>query len=92
MAQKFKIQKRFFLTLSNKVPFFVDFCPRGHLMDYHLPNVDNRGHLATYHLPPFVHVVIEQPPYWLSEDSYIPINAIFISLNLDCYITLSKGT
>ena len=42
--------------------FSFVFCPRGHLMDYHLPNVDNRGHLANYHLPHFVHVVIERPP------------------------------
>ena len=52
--QKAKIQNFFF-------PFLVGFCPRGHLMDYHLPNMDNRGHLADYHLPRFVHVVIEQP-------------------------------
>ena len=42
-------------------PFLGGFCPRGHLVDYHLPNMDNRGHLANYHLPHFVHVVIEQP-------------------------------
>ena len=34
-------------------------CPRGHLMDYYLPNEDNHGHLVNYHLPHFVHVVIE---------------------------------
>ena len=47
------------ISLSNSV--FPIFCPCGHLMDYHLPNVDNCGHLANYHLPHFVHVVIEQP-------------------------------
>ena len=44
-----------------KIQIFPIFYPRGHLMDYHLPNMDNRGHLANYHLPHFVHVVIEQP-------------------------------
>ena len=34
---------------------------RGHLMDYHLPNMDNCGHLTNYHLLHFVHVVIEHP-------------------------------
>ena len=38
------------------------FCPRVYLMDYPLPNVDNRGHLANCHQPHFVHVVIERLP------------------------------
>ena len=53
-----KIQKSLF-----QIQFPPFFCPPGHLMDYHLPNVDNCGHLANYHLPHFVHVVIEQPHF-----------------------------
>ena len=51
-----KIQKSLF-----QIQLFSFFCPCGHLMGYHLPNVDNRGHLANYHLPNFVHVFIERP-------------------------------
>ena len=56
-----KFKNTFFQFYQKKNLIFVGFHPRGHLMDYHLPNMDNRGHLANYHLPHFVHVVIEQP-------------------------------
>ena len=60
--EKFFLRKVSKIPLSNSIfPPFFGFCPRGHLMDYHLPSVDNCGHLANYHLPHFVHVVIEQP-------------------------------
>jgi hypothetical protein len=60
MMQKFK--NNFFNSIfAIYGSFLFVFCPRGHLMDYHLPNVDNRGHLVNYHLPHFVHVVIERP-------------------------------
>ena len=63
--EKFSWQENSKIPLSNSIPphtFF--FCPRGHLMDYYLPNVDNHGHLANHHLPHFVHVVIERPLAW----------------------------
>ena len=47
------------IPLSNSISPFLS--PRGHLMDYPLPNVDNHGHLAYHHLPHFFHVVIERP-------------------------------
>ena len=61
-----KLQKPLFQT--NFFQFIFGFCPRGHLIDYHLPNVDNRGHLTNYYLPHFIHAVIERPP----AQSYTP--------------------
>ena len=58
MTQKFF--NPIFASFAIFAPFLFAFCPRGHLMDYHLPNVNNCGHLANYHLPHFVHVVIER--------------------------------
>ena len=65
LERNFSGNKKFSWCENSKIPLsnsiFPFFCPRGHLMGYHLPNVDNHGHLANYHLPNFVHVVIEQP-------------------------------
>ena len=50
--EKFSWQKTSKTPPSNQFfPHFLEgFCPCGHLIDYHLPNVDNCGHFGQ--LPP----------------------------------------